>query len=131
MTVEELAEQIINEHIELLQVSKVLGTNEAYQRGSAFLTAQARLTNCWKELADQLVLAKAGEEQAYNNALQVAEGKDAEARKASAKANKVYLNAKEKVNLLENNTQYIQSFIRQFENGFRLFSYMIKGDVGV
>jgi hypothetical protein len=129
MTVEELVEQIVNEHIELLQVSKVLGQTEAYQRGSSFLTAQARLTNCWKELADQLVLAKAGEEQAYNNALQVAEGKDAEARKASAKANGMYLKAKEKVSLIENNTQYIQSFMRQFENGFRLCSYMIKGGV--
>ena len=131
MTVEELAEQIINEHIELLQVSKVLSQTEAYTRGSSMLTAQGRLTNCWKALADGLVLAKAQEETAYNIALQSAEGKDAEARKASAKANRAYLNAKERVSLLENNTQYIQSFIRQFENGFRLFSYMIKGDVGV
>jgi hypothetical protein len=131
MTVEELVEQIVNEHIELLQVSKVLGQTEAYQRGSSFLTAQARLTNCWKTLADSLVTARAEEDVAYNAALQVAEGKDAEARKSAAKANRGYLAAKEKVSLLENNTQYIQSFMRQFDSGFRLMSYMIKGDVGV
>lgn len=126
MTVEELAEQIINEHLPLLEISKVLGTNEAYSRGAAMLTAQARLTNCWKQLADESVLAKASEEQAYNAALQIAEGKDAEARKASAKANIVYLKAKEKVNLLENNTMYLQSFMRQFENGYRIFMNMTK-----
>lgn len=130
MTAEELAEKIINEQLPLLEISKVLGTNEAYSRGASMLSAQGALTHVWKELADKLVLARSQEEVAYHQALSTAEGKDAEARKASAKANPIYIKARQEVELLENNVAYIQSFNRQFDAGFRIFSYMIKGGEG-
>jgi hypothetical protein len=129
MNIEELAEQIINENLNLLKVSKVLDTNEAYSRGSAMLTAQAKLTNCWKEIADKLILAKANEEQAWHIALTSAEGKSVGEREAAAKASLAYQEVSNEVERLKNNLTYIQSFARQFDAGFRLFSYMIKGDV--
>lgn len=127
MRVEELAESIIQDHLPMLQVSGVLSANEAYSRGSSLLTAQARLTNCWKQLVDELVKARAYEEQAMHMAISSAEGKDADARKASAKANPERQSAAERVALIENNIAYIQSFSRQFENAYRLYTYMVKG----
>lgn len=129
MNIEDLAASIIDEHIPLLQVSKVLGTNEAYSRGSSLLTAQARLTNCWKELADKLIVAKAQEEQAWYSALMAAEGKTVGEREAAAKTNRVYSEASMECERLKNNLAYIQSFLKQFENGYRLFTYMVKGEV--
>lgn len=128
MTPEELAEQIINEHLPLLEISKVLGTNEAYSRGAAMLTAQARLTNVWKELADQSIQAKAEQEQAWYAALTSAEGKTVGDREAAAKANPEYQAISSKLELLKNNLMYIQSFTKQFDAGFRLLSYMIKNE---
>ena len=129
MTPEQLAEQIINEHLPLLEISKVLGTNEAYSRGAAMLTAQARLTNVWKELADQSIQAKAEQEQAWYAALTSAEGKTVGDREAAAKANLDYQAISNRVELLKNNVAYVQSFMRQFENAYRLMTYMIKGEV--
>jgi hypothetical protein len=127
-TIEQLIEEIIEKTAPLMEVSEVLAQNEAYERGSKLLTAQGRLTNLWKQLADDLVKAKAIEEQAMYSAISVAEGKDADARKASAKANPARQVAAERVALLENNITYVQSFIKQFDAGFRLLTYMVKND---
>lgn len=131
MTPEELAEQIINEHLPLLEISKVLGTNEAYSRGAAMLTAQARLTNVWKELADQSIQAKAEQEQAWYAALTSAEGKTVGDREAAAKANPEYQAISSRLELLKNNIAYVQSFMRQFENSYRIFMAMVKNDIGI
>lgn len=124
---EDVVNQIIEDAIPLMSVSKVLSHNEAYQRGSDLLIAQGRLTNAAKQYSDDLVVARSSEEQAMYAAIQTAEGKDADARKAAAKANPVRQAAAEKVALLENNLAYVQSFCRQFENGYRLMTYMVKG----
>lgn len=135
MTPEELAEQIINEHLPLLNISGVLSTNEAYTRGAAFLTAQARLTNVWKELADQSIQVKAEQEQAWYTALMAVEGSHpgkklvAAEKEAAAKANPEYQAISSRLELIKNNVAYVQSFIRQFENSYRIMSYMVKGEI--
>ena len=106
-----------------------VGTNEAYSRGAAMLTAQARLTNVWKELADQSIQAKAEQEQAWYAALTTAEGKTVGDREAAAKANPEYQAISSRLELLKNNIAYVQSFMRQFENSYRLMTYMVKGEI--
>jgi hypothetical protein len=131
-SIEEIISNIVETTIPLMEVSQALSHNEAYERGSKLLIAQGRLTNLWKQLADELIKAKASEEQAMHIAVSGAEGKDADARKAAAKANPERQAAAERVLLLENNIAYVQSFSRQFENAYRLMTYMIKGqDSGV
>lgn len=127
-SLEEVVNDIIENTLPLMEVSQVLSHNEAYERGSKLLTAQGRLGNVWKQYADQLVLARSQEEQAMHGAISTAEGKDADARKAAAKANPARQLAAERVAMLENNIAYVQSFMRQFDAGFRLMSYMVKND---
>lgn len=129
-SLEDMVNEIIDNTLPLMEVSKVLTHNEAYERGSRLLIAQGRLTNIWKQYSDNLIMAKSREEQAMHGAVSTAEGKDADARKACAKANPERQQAAEEVARIENNISYVQSFMRQFENGYRLMTYMVKGQEG-
>ena len=130
-SLEEVVNDILDKTIPLMEVSQVLSHNEAYERGSKLLMAQGRLTNIWKQYADQLIVAKSQEEVAMHGAISTAEGKDADARKAAAKANPDRQKAAEEVARLENNIAYVQSFMRQFENSYRVFMAMVKNDAGL
>lgn len=126
-SIEDMINEVIEKTTPLMEVSASISHNEAYQNASKLLIAQGSLTNLWKKLADELIKARAEEESAMHAAVSTAEGKDADARKAAAKANPTRQAAAEKVALLENNLAYIQAFSRQFENSHRLWTYLIKG----
>ena len=128
MNLQEQVSSVAEKYIELLPVGEQNFSVGSEQKASKFLIASVQLAG----LRDKLLNAKIKKDSmvsiAYNQAIANAEGKDATARSAAAKANPAYLSAEEDAALIENQLIYIKSLLDIFNNAHLLYRALLKNE---
>lgn len=116
--------ELVNKNLELLPNETMISQQEAAVRSGRFLSVVAELANYQHTLLNKKLGADSQETVQYNSAISTAEGRDAEARKASAKANPGYLSAKESLGQVEADLVWVKTTMSVFENASVLYRQM-------
>lgn len=116
--------ELVDKNLELMPSEKSITQHEAEIRSGRFLHVIAELANYQHELLNQKLNADSQETVSYNNAISTAEGRDAEARKASAKANSGYISAKQALGAIEADLVWVKTIMQVFENASILYRQM-------
>lgn len=112
---------LVNKNLELLPSEKTITQQEASIRSGRFLYVIAELANYQHNLLNKKINADSQETISYNAALSHSEGRDAEARKAGAKANLPYLSSKKALLEVEADLLWVKTLMQVFENASILF----------
>jgi hypothetical protein len=112
---------LVNKNLELLPSEKTITQQEANIRSGRFLYVIAELANYQHELLNKKISADSQETIYYNTAITSTEGRDAEARKAGAKANPSYIAAKEVLAQVDADLVWVKATMSVFENASILY----------
>lgn len=113
--------ELVEKNLELLPSEKTITQQEAEIRSGRFLYVIAELANYQHLLLNKKISADSQETVQYNVAISSAEGRDAETRKASAKAKTEYINAKEDLSRIDADLLWVKTIMSLFENASILY----------
>ena len=117
----------VEEHLELLPTDKVLSGSEAEKRANAFLIAIAVLAQEVHTMTNDKIKAKSLKATEYNVAFSGSTKTNAPGREADAEAADAYIAAREDLETVDNNIQYIQTMMEVFTNAHLLLRQIAKG----
>lgn len=114
-------DEFLEKYIEMIPTTGSISTQEAEVRASEFLVGMAHLTNYKHELGDNLIKNKTLRDIAYRSAVNMAQGSNAETRKANAEANPEYITAREEFESIENRLYTIRTYQDIFINAHHFY----------
>lgn len=118
-TLEQLQE-LINKHLDLIEINRD-AIIEARSRAAIFLVVQSHLSNHLKTLEDAEVKASTIEKASYAQAILAAGGKNVTESKIQAEADPVYAEARETIELIKSELNWVKKHFDIFNNAHILF----------
>lgn len=116
--------ELVDKNLALLPSETMITQQEAAVRSGRFLSVVAELANYQHSLINKKINADSQETVNYSAALSSSEGRDAEARKASAKASSSYIAARESLEQVEADLLWVKTIMSVFENASVLYRQM-------
>lgn len=118
-TLEQLQE-LINKHLDLIEINRD-AIIEARTRAAQFLVVQSHLSNHLKTLEDAEVKASTIEKASYAQAILNAAGKNVTEQKIQAEADPAYAEARETIELIKSEVNWVKKHHDIFNNAHILF----------
>lgn len=122
-------DEFLEKYISMLPTEGSTSEQEVQRRASEFLVAMAHLTDYKHKLGDEKIKTISIRDAEYAKALNLAEGGDANKRKANAEAAPDYVKAREEHETVENKLYTINTYVDIFKNAHHFYRKMMK-DMG-
>ena len=118
----------IEEAQKLLPVNKSISMPEAESRAGAFLLIMAHITDIRHELNGMKIKALSIQSAVYADVISKGEFKTVTENKIAAEASTAYIDAREELENLENDTSYLKTYYDIFNNAHIFYRTMAKGE---
>jgi hypothetical protein len=107
---------MVDEYNELLPMATTISQVDAEMRATKFLVAVALLTNIKHALGDELIAATSVEKGVYAKIMNRDESKTVGQRDANVKAHPEYIAAREALEKVENDMDFIKTYQKIYDN---------------
>lgn len=114
-------QNLIESNLDILELDEVISGVEASKRAAKALRVATHLINHRYELLQSKVSTKSLRDAEFARAISTSEGKDAKTREANSKADKGYVEARERYEQDEVGVSTIDAYIKLFENAHILY----------
>lgn len=120
--------EIIEFYAKLLPLGKSISTSEAEKRASLFLEAMAKVTDMRHTLAEGKVKATSIQAAVYAEELAKGTAKTMTENKVTAEASAEYAAAREELENIENDVNYLKAYYEVFSNAHIFYRQAAKGE---
>lgn len=120
--------EFVDKYVKLLPIGTSISFTEAERRAGEFLNALAYITDCRHLLSGEKIKLESVKSMTYAEELSKSTGKTVLEKESGIEASAAYIKAREDLESIENDLNYLKAYWDLFMNGHIFYRTMAKGE---